>query len=760
MADTAHPPPQHTVRRAVRIRGAVQGVGFRPFVWALAKETGLAGWVRNDSEGVLAEVEGAEADIETFLRDLTFKAPPLARIDSVRTEALEPEGETGFEIRRSVTGAKARTSITPDVATCPECLSEIFDPADRRHLYPFTNCTHCGPRYTITHTLPYDRAQTSMAKFAMCPTCQAEYDGPSNRRFHAQPNACPDCGPALSMPPGEIADRLSKGEILAIKGLGGFHLAVDARNQDAVERLRRRKLRDGKPFAVMVAGLASARQFADISAEEAALLKDPRRPVVICRAKPDNGLAENVSNGLPTVGLMLPYTPVHALIFHAAAGAPAGTGWMEEPQSLALVMTSANPGGEPLVTDNEEAAERLGGIADAIVTHDRDIVIRCDDSVVRVIDGAPAYLRRARGYTPEPIPLSHDVPTVLAVGGHLKNTVCITRGREAFLSQHIGDLENAATFRFFRETVDHLTDILDVEPEIVACDLHPDFMATHYAEDLGLPLARVQHHHAHIAAVAAEHHLDGPHLGLALDGFGLGEDGKASWGGEFLLADGAQCERLGHLDPLQMPGGDAAAREPWRMGAAALYRMGRTEDISSRYGSHEGADLIRTMLQKNVNTPETSSAGRLFDAACGLLGVKPVADYEGEAPMALEGLVDTPKVLDGGWRITDTGRLDLTPLLGALLPMTAKDGAEYFHGTFAAALADACQRFIKARNLPPRVLAGGGCFQNRVLIECLSARLGHAGIDLVRPSRVPVNDGGLSLGQAWVAALAAGSEGS
>ena len=394
------------------------------------------------------------------------------------------------------------------------------------------------------------------------------------------------------------------------------------------------------------------------------------------------------------------------------------------------------------------------------MTHDRDILIRCDDSLVRMIDGAPAYFRRARGYTPEPIQLSRDVPPVLAVGGHLKNTICLTRGREAFLSQHIGDLENAATFRFFRETVDHLTDILDVEPERVACDLHPDFMATRFAEDLGLPLVRVQHHHAHIAAVAAEHHLDGPHLGLALDGFGLGADGRASWGGEFLQVDGAACERLGHLDPLRMPGGDAAAREPWRMGAAALHRMGRTEDISTRYSGHEGAELIRTMLQKKINAPETSSAGRLFDAACGLLGVRPVAGYEGEAPMALEALVETPKVLDGDWQITSDGRLDLTPLLDALLSMNAKDGAEYFHGTFAAALADACQRFIAMHNLPPRILAGGGCFQNRVLVEQLSARLRQAGIALVRPIKAPVNDGGLSLGQAWVAALTAGSEGS
>lgn len=742
-------------RLSARVRGAVQGVGFRPFVWTLARELGLAGWVLNDEDGVLLEIEGPGADLDAFLHGLQTAPPPLARIDQVETAPCALLGETEFVVRKSEKGAAARTMVTPDMATCPDCLAEMFDPADRRHLYAFTNCTHCGPRYTITRELPYDRAQTSMAPFAMCPACQGEYGDPADRRFHAQPNACPDCGPELSMAPAEIAARLKAGEILAIKGLGGFHLAADARNEAAVARLRARKQRNGKPFAVMVANLASAETLAEIEDIEANALADRARPIVVCRATPGHGLAASVSNGLPTLGLFLPYAPVHFLIFHAVAGGPEGTDWLEQAQDLALVMTSANPGGEPLVTGNTEAERRLAGIADAIVTHDRDIVVRCDDSVVRMIDGAPAYLRRARGATPEPIKLGCEASPILAVGGHLKNTICVTRGDEAFLSQHIGDLDNAATYGFFRETVTHLTDILEVSPECVACDLHPDFLSTSFAGETGLPIVRVQHHHAHIAAVAAEHHLNGPLLGLALDGFGLGADGRSSWGGEMLLAEGARFERLGHLSPLRQPGGDRAAREPWRMGAAALHALGRESEIETRFAAQDGAGLLLAMLTRGLNAPETSSGGRLFDAACGLLGLKPVATYEGEAPMALEALVRSPRVLEAGWRIAEDGRLDLRPLLAGLLDCDPVDGAELFHGTLAAALADWAADAIAVRGLPERVAVSGGCLQNRVLAEALGAGLRARGIDMIRPAKAPANDGGLSLGQAWVAAQTA-----
>ncbi|MEO1015741.1 MAG: carbamoyltransferase HypF [Pseudomonadota bacterium] len=752
MPDGAFISPEQLIRLRIRVRGAVQGVGFRPFVWALAGDLGLSGFVFNDEEGVLIEVEGAVADTDAFARRLEEDAPPLARIDRVEAAQTRALGGEKFDIRKSARGGAARTMVTPDIATCPDCLAEMFDPADRRYLYPFTNCTNCGPRHTITRALPYDRAETSMAAFAMCGSCAAEYEDPADRRFHAQPNACPDCGPRLSMEIPEIVARLTAGEIVAIKGLGGFHLACDARNEASVARLRRQKAREGKPFAVMVAGLASAKSLADVSAMEADMLTDQRRPIVVCAAKRSNGLAPGVSNDLPSVGLFLPYTPLHYLLFHEAAGRPKGTGWLEAPRDLALVMTSANPGGEPLVRDNDEAHARLGSIADVIVDYDRDIVTRCDDSVMRQIAGAPSYLRRARGATPEPIRLARALPPTLALGGHLKNTVCVIRGEEAYLSQHIGDLDNAATLKFFDETAAHLLSILEVTPEVVACDLHPDFLSTRRAEDFGAPVVRVQHHHAHIAAVAAEHHLDGPLIGLALDGFGLGADGASSWGGELLRVDGARFERLGGLHPLAQPGGDKAARAPWRMGAAALHALDRAGDIERRFAGEAGAATIAAMLERGVNAPMTSSAGRLFDAACGLLGVVPHASYEGEAPMALEALADDPIVLPNGWRI-ENGALDFRPLLAALCDADRRAGANIFHGTLAAGLAEWAARAVAAHETSRRVALSGGCLQNRVLAERLVTELAARGVQAILPRLAPANDGGLSLGQAFVAAL-------
>ncbi len=745
----------------MRVRGAVQGVGFRPFVWTMARDLGLSGWVLNDAEGVLLEAEGRRT--ERFLDRLRRDAPPLARIDALETNYLAPVGAPpGFEIRRSAKGTAARTMVTPDMATCPACLEDITTRTDRRHGYAFTNCTHCGPRYTITRALPYDRAQTSMEPFALCPDCAAEYADPSDRRFHAQPNACPACGPRLSMVPADMVARLRAGEVLAIKSLGGFHLATDAFNGAAVDRLRRRKRRDGKPFAVMVANLASAQVLADLDAQEIEALTQPARPIVIARARPDTGLAPGVSNGLPTLGLMLPYTPLHTLLFHAAAGCPNGPAWLDAPQETAFVMTSANPGGEPLVTDNDEAADRLGDIADTIVTHNRDIVVRCDDSVMRVIAGAPRPLRRARGFVPDPIRLGASVPPVLALGGHLKNTVCVTRGDEAFLSQHIGDLDSPAGLTFLEETLAHLLSILDVRPERLACDLHPDFQSTRIAEamarDLGVPLIRVQHHHAHLAALAAEHAVAGPMLGLALDGFGLGADGRSSWGGERMVIEGAGFRHLGGFVPLAQPGGDRAAREPWRMGAAALHALGRGAEIGERFAAHPGADLLVAMLDRGVNAPATSSAGRLFDAACGLLGVAPVggADtaFEGAAPMALEALVEQPRVLRDGWRIGTDGTLDVRPLLAVLADgIDPRTGAELFHGTLAEALAEWCEDGLDRIAAPVRrVGLSGGCLQNKVLAETLIEALSARAIAGLLPCRAPANDGGLSLGQAWVAA--------
>ncbi|WP_451981624.1 carbamoyltransferase HypF [Azospirillum endophyticum] len=739
-------------RLRIRVRGRVQGVGFRPHVHALAHRFGLTGWVLNDPQGVLIEVQGITT--AAFRTALTGEAPPLARIGTVDCEAVAPiPGEHSFTIRRSLAAGAIATGIGPDAAVCPACLAELFDPADRRYRYAFLNCTHCGPRYTITHRLPYDRPQTAMAGFPLCHDCLAEYEDPTDRRFHAQPTACPACGPHLSHQPEEILAALRAGRIVAIKGLGGFHLACDAKRTDAVERLRRVKQRNGKPFALMVANAESAARHVHMDMDERKLLEGMARPIVLLRRREDAPeLAPDIAPGLAWLGVMLPYTPLHYLLFHEAAGRPDGTGWLREPQDLTLVMTSANPGGEPLAIGNGEARERLAGIADMIVDHDRDIVIRADDSVVRILAGAPAFLRRGRGHVPEPIRLVRPVPPILAVGGHLKATICVTRGDEAFLSQHIGDLDNAATLGFLEETAAHLLHILGVEPVAVAHDLHPDFQSTRFAERTGLPTVAVQHHHAHVAAVMAEHRMEEPALGLALDGFGLGEGGGA-WGGEMLLVDGLRAERLGSLAPLAQPGGDVAARQPWRMAAAALVRMGRADEIVPRFAGQGPAEGVRRMIERGINAPSTSSCGRWFDAACGLLGVRATAGFEGEAPMALESLVRRPRVADGAWRV-EGSELDLAPLLERLLTVAdAVEGAELFHGTLAAALVDWTLPVLRVHDFG-RVVLCGGCLMNAVLAEELVAGFRTAGVEALLPRQAPANDGGLSLGQAWTASFA------
>ena len=738
------------VRRCrLRVRGQVQGVGFRPYVFALAQSRGLSGWVTNDTEGVLAEVQGGA--VRDFLSALTENAPPLARIDDLQVEDRPPEDKAaGFVILESDRRGAPATEVPPDAAVCPACLEDLFDPGDRRHRYPFITCTHCGPRFSITYDLPYDRPQTSMAGFGLCADCASEYSNPADRRFHAQPVACPRCGPHLSMPVDEIVSRLAGGEILAVKGLGGFHLACDARNANAVDRLRRVKQRDGKPFAVMVAGLASARLLAEVGDAEAALLTGVDRSVVLLRKTVGaDALAEGIAPNLPWLGVMLPYTPLHYLLFHEAAGRPAGTAWLAEPQPLALVMTSANPGGEPLVIDGREAARRLAGIADAIVDHDRPIVVRCDDGVARVVGGRPLPIRRARGAVPTPVRLPRPVPPVLAVGAYLKTTVCLTRGCDAFLSQHIGDLDNAATIGFFEEAVAHLKRLIGSEPVMVAHDLHPDLASTRFARQLDLPMVAVQHHHAHIAAIQAENGLDAPVLGLALDGVGLGDDGEA-WGGELLLVDGPGYRRLGHLASLPLPGGDVAAEHPWRMAAAVLHRLGRTDEIAPRLSQHGPAAALADMLVKGVRCPPTTSAGRLFDAAAGLLGICAVSRFEAEAAMRLEGLVTSPRVFRDGWRVDDRGVLDLLPLLEALIGRDAAEGADLFHGTLIAALVDWAVGAAEATGVRDIAL-GGGCLVNKVVAEGLVDGLVSRGLKPATAVAVPPNDGGLALGQAWIA---------
>jgi hydrogenase maturation protein HypF len=706
-----------------RVRGQVQGVGFRPFVYQLAWDLGLSGWVLNDAEGVLIEVQGSTTD--AFDEALRKRAPALSHIHSVeKTLIPQKENEVVFLIRESEKG-DILTDIIPDAATCPDCLSEMRDPNDRRYGYPFLNCTHCGPRYTITHSLPYDRAQTSMAAFKMCATCEAEYLDPTNRRFHAQPTCCPNCGPRLSMDISEIANRIRQGQILAIKGLGGFHLVCDAHNETAIEKLRKRKKRNAKPFAVMVANCQAVYHFAKLDQDEQALLESSTRPIVLLHKK-NNALPDIIAPNLNRIGVMLPYTPLHYLIMDAMRGHP-------------LVMTSANPGGEPLVIANDEAEDRLSKIADAIVTHNRDILIRADDSVVNKLRTKPT----GRDQRDE----KQDTSSILGVGAFLKNTICLTRANQAYLSQHIGDLNNVATLRFQEETFNHLRQILQVDPVLAVHDLHPDFASTRFTQNLGIETFAVQHHHAHIASVLAEHQIDEPVIGLALDGFGLGDNGD-SWGGELFKVDGLNCTRIGHLHRLAQPGGDKAAVEPWRMGASALHALGRRDEIDSRFAGHD-TQTLKLMLDKGLNSPQTSSMGRLFDAACGLLGVCETADYEGHAPMMLESLVSRIEVDPQGWCIEENGELNLLALLNTLCEHTAQRGANLFHGTLIFALADWVEQACATHNIF-HVALSGGCFLNGILSQGLKRKLQQAGLEVYLNQHVPLSDAGLSLGQAWL----------
>jgi hydrogenase maturation protein HypF len=740
----------------IRVTGVVQGVGFRPFVWRLAHDLGLTGWVKNDAAGVEIHAEGSTAALNELMWRLRDEAPVLARVDAVSTTVATCTGHDDFTIIES-SGGKISTAIGHDTAPCAACRDELFDPASRRYRHPFITCTHCGPRYTVTRRLPYDRPQTSLAPFPFCPDCQREYTDPADRRFHAETTCCPNCGPRLSLldaagqplegdPILQTLALLQVGRIVAIKGLGGFHIACDARNAATVACLRERKQREEKPFAVMVASAARCAAYAKVGAGETALLESAERPIVLLPKQAEaDVLLQGIAPGLGEIGLMLPATPIQYLLFHDAP-------------DLALVMTSANPHGEPLVIGNAEALQRLAGIADAFLIHDRDIVVRCDDSVRR----GSGFVRRARGYVPRAIKLPHEVPSILAVGGWFKNTVCATRGNEAFVTQHIGDLDNAAACSFFEESIVHLLHILDVAPEFVAHDLHPDFHSTRFAAafaaERGIPAIGVQHHHAHIASVCAEHGIEAPVLGLALDGVGLGTDGTA-WGGELLRVDGAQCERLGHLAPLSLPGGDVAAREPWRMAAAALHTLGRGDEIVVRFADEPAAATVMKMLARDIHCPRTSSAGRLFDAAAGLLGVRRRASFEGQAAMLLEGLAARHGPIAAcadGWRIEgEGGVLDLLPMLAHLEDCEdAVAGAAWFHATLAAALVEWVAAAAERTGIRV-VVAAGGCLLNRWLSSALRAGLAARGLQLHEARVLPPNDGGLSLGQAWVAASSA-----
>jgi hydrogenase maturation protein HypF len=750
------------VRTAIRVEGTVQGVGFRPFVYSLASRLGLGGVVGNDSGGVFAEVEGSPRAVQAFILALEREAPPLARIERITTRDIQPNGSDSFAIAPSQPGGARRTLVSADTATCADCLAELADPADRRFGYPFINCTNCGPRFTIVRDVPYDRPLTTMAGFAMCGPCAAEYHDPADRRFHAQPTCCPACGPALWLSgaggaarPGEplagAAGLIRQGRVLALKGLGGYHLAVDAAAEPAAAALRGRKHREDKPFAIMVADLAAARRLCEVDEASAALLAGPRRPIVLMPRRAGADVAPSVAPANRELGIMLPYTALHHLLL-AEVGRP-------------IVLTSGNMSDEPIAYRDDDARARLAAIADAFLGHDRAIHIRTDDSVVRAVAGREMLLRRSRGYAPEPTAVRPAFRRpVLACGAELKSTFCLAKEHHAFVSQHIGDLENAETLRSFTEGIEHFRRLFDIEPQVVAHDLHPEYLSTKYAVDLadeaGLDLAGVQHHHAHIASCLADNGTGGPVIGVAFDGTGFGTDGTI-WGGEFLVADLAGFTRGGHLAPVPMPGGTAAIRQPWRMAAAyldAAYPGGVPGglDVTARH-ERQWADVVR-LARRGLHAPATSSAGRLFDAAAALLGVRDAVNYEGQAAIELEQLAEVREPgayrarIEPGEPFAVRGADLITAMAGDLAAGTSREViAARFHNAIAALTEAGCV-LLRERHGLGTVALSGGVFQNLLLLHAVAARLEARGFRVLVHSRVPCNDGGISLGQAVVAA--------
>jgi len=753
-------------RRRYTVTGQVQGVGFRPFVFRLAHDLQLTGSVRNTPQGVAVEVQGAPEAVETFGHDLQSRLPPLAHIVGLDAQDLEPvPGDSEFRILASTGGHGHQVLISPDTATCADCLADIFDPANRRYLYSFTNCTNCGPRYTITHSIPYDRATTSMACFPMCAQCRAEYENPLDRRFHAQPNACPVCGPKvwLADRKGRILDKsdeamvsltqaLASGAIGAIKGLGGFHLACAAGDEQAVATLRERKNRRGKPLAIMVPDLTTARALAHVNAEEERWLTGKERPIVLLRPRPDSPLASGIAPDTRSMGLMLPYTPLHHVLFHH----------LRERMALpALVMTSGNLSSEPISIGNDEALHRLAAIADLFLFHDRDILIRADDSVLRVLPGGnPQFLRRARGFTPEPIFLARPGPSVIGLGPELKNTLCVTKGDQAFVSQHIGDMENLETLEFHHEIRKHLTAILQTEPVALVRDLHPDYLTTTFAlEQTELPVLAMQHHYAHAHSVLAEHRHCGPALALALDGTGFGEDGTL-WGGELLFVDTLSLEhsRLGHLSPAPLPGGEAAIREPWRIAQGYLHALNIVTPTNrpwpwlAQYG--QASAFVGRMLERDVNCPRSTSCGRLFDAVSALLGLRLTIDYEGQAAIVLEQVQDESKsgaypcpVLPGEPAQLDTLALFRSVYGDFEAGVPAATISRRFHLGFIAGLAELAT-LLAMRTGVTTVGLSGGVLQNLTMATLLPKALADKGLTPLAHKRLPPNDACISLGQA------------
>ncbi len=760
------------IRHHYKINGIVQGVGFRPFVYRLAHELSLSGWTRNTPSGVEIEVQGASEKLAVFDQLLTDETPPLASISSITYNNIPLSDDRCFSILPSA-GGTADIQVAPDSKLCADCLRELFDPSDRRYRYPFITCTNCGPRYSIITGIPYDRPKTTMAGFPLCPECLREYNDPSDRRFHAQPVACPACGPVMTLldaagvqlATGDDAslravERLRAGNVLAIKGIGGYHLAVDACNHDAVQRLRERKKRDEKPFAVMAANMTVARQLAIMNELEERLLESPEAPIVIVPKHPASPLSPLIAPGNGWIGLMLPYAPQHWLLLPHPEG---------DAELIALVMTSGNSSDEPITYRDEEALQRLSGMADFLLVHNRPIHIRQDDSVVRVFRGKPLFYRRARGYAPRAVRIPFESDPLLAVGAELKSAVCLLRGNYAFLSQHIGDLQNESTGDSFRQSIDHLGGILEITPGLLACDRHPDYVSTQSAETIGRhtgkPLFRIQHHHAHLAACMAENDLDGEVIGIIFDGTGYGDDGTI-WGGEFLVGGYDGFRRAGHFRPARLPGGDAAVREPWRMALSFLHQsLGmQAFDIDhpvTGYLIEAERDLFAAMLLKGINAPLTSSCGRLFDAVAALLNIRHTVTYDGQAAIELEALAETTDADERlyPFEIThhESGvlQLDFIPFFSEILAdlgagISSAAIARRFHVSVACGSAICCRQISRETGIN-RIVLSGGVFQNRLLTDMLYTDLTKSGLQVFTHRLVPPNDGGIALGQAAIA---------
>ena len=777
---------------SISVRGIVQGVGFRPFVYGLAVKHNLKGWVYNTSEDVKIEVEGAAEAIKQFERELKTKAPPLSHIENVTIEYHPPRGYKNFEIRQSHAQAGKYQLISPDIATCQDCLGELLNPEDRRYRYPFTNCTNCGPRFTIIEDMPYDRPKTTMRYFQMCPQCQAEYDNPLDRRFHAQPNACPKCGPQVhlvdnrgklvtkSNPIAAASQLLKEGDIVAIKGLGGFLLACDATNDTAVKTLRQRKKRLSKPFAIMVATVDEAKRHCYVSPEEEKLLTSPQSPIVLLRWREDSAVSQEVAPNLRFLGIMLPYTPLHHILLRDT-GRP-------------LVMTSGNLSEEPIARDNDEALRRLAGIADYFLIHNRDIYSRYDDSVAMVERSASQLVRRARSYAPYPIRLSFGAKQVLGCGAEEKNTFCLTKDNYAFLSQHIGDMENMETLEHFDSTISLYKRLFHIESEIIAHDLHPDYLATKYARELGesgIKLVAVQHHHAHIASCLADNGLESPVIGVAFDGTGMGADGNI-WGGEFLVADYRNFRRAGHLEYLPLPGGAAAIKRPYRTAIGYILTLLGGNAVSAVIATLNGMkgkqsqlasigqvgeveiEVIKRQIERRINSPLTSSMGRLFDAVSALLGIRGEIDYEGQAAVELEMAAHSSVIArrvsdeaisdvresypyrmaeDEGIRIVRLGDLFSAVIEDLHQGISKERIAVKFHNTAARMINEMCHLIANDTGIS-QVALSGGVFQNRLLLRKTVSLLESSGFQVFTHRQVPCNDGGISLGQAVIANFA------